>query len=180
MVAVVVSASISLGGVRSAPSASFLFCPMFQNPDWLSIHPARQPRTKAPSARIVSFAEDPNGPWLSGAASQPCSHTCQKEGFANCGKEEMAAINSSAALFTLTSHLNLTCDPPTGTPYRDGGGSPFTTTGGSCYYWDPSKPADEVNCDTVLNSGRQPLCYCVPDAWLQIARLAALCGIRGN
>jgi len=105
---------------------------------------------------------DPNGPWLSGAASQPCSHTCQKEGFANCGKEEMAAINSSAALFTLTSHLNLTCDPPTGTPYRDGGGSPFTTTGGSCYYWDPSKPADEVNCDTVLNSGRQPLCYCVP------------------
>ncbi|CAE6936494.1 FNTA, partial [Symbiodinium sp. CCMP2456] len=105
---------------------------------------------------------DPNGPWLSGAAFQPCSHTCQKEGFANCGKEEMAAINSSAALFTLTSHLNLTCNPPTGPPFRDGGGTPFTTTSGSCYYWDPSKPADEVDCDTVLNSGRQPMCYCVP------------------
>ncbi|CAE7895554.1 FNTA [Symbiodinium necroappetens] len=105
---------------------------------------------------------DPSGPWLAGVAFQPCSHTCQKEGFANCGKEEMAAINSSAALFTLTSHLNLTCNPPTGSPFRDGGGSPFTTTSGSCYYWDPSKPAEEVNCDTVLNSGRQPMCYCVP------------------
>ena len=112
-------------------------------------------------SKIAFRTEGPPENWISAAANQPCDTACLNAGFDECGQEEMAAINSTATLSTLLSLLNLTCTPPaTGSPFRDGGGSPFTTTSGSCYYWDPTEPASSVDCSTVQFSSRQPLCYC--------------------
>lgn len=107
---------------------------------------------------------DPTGPWFSADRDQTCNDLCTSKNYTECGKEEMAAINSSLALADLLSILNLTCTPPnSGNAFRDGGGSPFTRgppEANDCYYWDPSQPASNIDCGTIGFSGRRPLCYC--------------------
>ena len=115
--------------------------------------------------------------WISAPQGMPCSSACSvlnSEGnIFQCGKEEMAAINSSTAIMTLVSDLNLTvpCSP---TQPRNDGGSPFTTGSGGCYYWNSAQPAGNVDCDSVLNAGRIPLCYCVPAFRRHMDSLTAL------
>ena len=126
--------------------------------------PCRKTFRGAKHINILSSAEDADGPWFSAAKNQPCNSLCMSQGYDECGKEEMAAINSSETLETLLSVLNLTCtQPPSGNnEFRTGGGSPFyrdSPDPNDCYYWDPSAPAASVDCDSVSGT-RRPLCYC--------------------
>ncbi|CAE7269861.1 TBC1D13 [Symbiodinium necroappetens] len=118
--------------------------------------------------RLVGLAigHDPTGPWFSADRDQTCNDLCTAKNYTECGKEEMAAINSSVALADLLSILNLTCTPPSdpSNRKRNGAGSPFTRgppEANDCYYWDPIETASNIDCiSPVAFPGRRPLCYC--------------------
>ena len=110
--------------------------------------------------------------WISAAVKTPCNEACGEfnDGLNvfRCGKEAMAAINSTEAIEALVAELglpNTTCTEEGGS--RDGGGSPFTRgpPDNDCCYWDPTKPASDIDCDDVSVNKRTPLCYCVPASW---------------
>lgn len=107
---------------------------------------------------------DPTGPWFSADRDQTCNDLCTAKNYTECGKEEMAAINSSVALADLLSILNLTCTPDPSDRKRNGAGSPFTRgppEENDCYYWNPTETASNIDCiSPVAVTGRRPLCYC--------------------
>mmetsp|Transcript_143252 Transcript_143252/g.202568 ORF Transcript_143252/g.202568 Transcript_143252/m.202568 type:complete len:299 (-) Transcript_143252:167-1063(-) len=103
---------------------------------------------------------DPDGGWFTGATNNiACDVVCNDNGYAECGEEEMAAINNTQAIEALAWELGIVCTVNSGDPSRNNAGTPFVS-GNSCYYWDPTAAASQVDCSSVNSANRRPFCFC--------------------
>ena len=103
---------------------------------------------------------DPDGGWFTGATNNvPCDTVCNDNGYAECGEEEMAAINNTQAIVDLAWELGIVCTVNSGDPSRNNAGTPFLS-GNKCYYWDPNTAASQVDCSSVNSANRRPFCFC--------------------
>ncbi|CAE7844559.1 unnamed protein product, partial [Symbiodinium necroappetens] len=102
----------------------------------------------------VWLSADPDGGWFTGATNNvPCDTVCNDNGYAECGEEEMAAINNTQAIVDLAWELGIVCTVNSGDPSRNNAGTPFLS-GNKCYYWDPNTAASQVDCSSVNSANR--------------------------
>ncbi|CAE6970130.1 unnamed protein product [Symbiodinium sp. CCMP2592] len=122
-------------------------------------NPNRKPLCYCKPVSSASKA-DPDGGWFTGATNNiACDVVCNDNGYAECGEEEMAAINNTQAIEALAWELGIVCTVNSGDPSRNNAGTPFLS-GNSCYYWDPNTAASQVDCSSVKSTNRRPFCFC--------------------